>query len=108
MSDIPTSDDFGPITQDDKLYAGLCYLFSPLFPIIIFISEEKKSRPFIKEHLMQSLAVGIVIAIISVIPIVFCIAPLFWLYNVYNAFRAYQGESFDIPLVTDFITSQNW
>ena len=37
----------GP-TDDDKLWALLAYVFSPLVPIIIFLMEDKKERPFLK------------------------------------------------------------
>ena len=32
------------ITSDDKLWALLAYIFSPLVPIIILLMEDKKSR----------------------------------------------------------------
>lgn len=38
------------VTSDDKLWALLAYIFSPLVPIILMLMEDKKNRPFIKAH----------------------------------------------------------
>jgi uncharacterized membrane protein len=54
-------DQFTPseVTSDDKLWAALAYVFSPLVPIIIMLLEDKKNRPFIKAHNMQALVWGV-------------------------------------------------
>ncbi|HEX9595901.1 MAG TPA: DUF4870 domain-containing protein, partial [Anaerolineales bacterium] len=49
------------VTSDDKLWAALAYVFTPLVPIILLLIEDKKNRPFIKEHNMQALVWGIVV-----------------------------------------------
>ena len=41
MSQAPVSSD---ITQDDKLWAALAYVFSPLVPIILMFMEDKKNN----------------------------------------------------------------
>ena len=103
MSEQPPVD----ITQDDKLFAALCYLLSPLVPIIVMFLEDKKERPFIKAHLMQSLLAGIALAILSgiltFIPVVGCITPFLWLLMVYYAYRAFQGEVFEVPVISGFV-----
>lgn len=95
------------ITQDDKLIAALCYVFSPLVPIIVMFLDDKKERPFIKAHLMQSLIAGIAIFILTmvltVIPFVGCISPFLWLIMLYYAYKAFQGEVFEIPVISGFI-----
>ena len=48
------------ITSDDKLWAALTYVFSPLVPIIIMLMESKKNRPFIRAHNAQALVLGII------------------------------------------------
>src|SRR5688572_13420930 len=48
------------VTSDDKLWALLAYIFSPLVPIIILLMEDKKNRPFIRAHNMQALVVGVI------------------------------------------------
>ena len=39
----------GP-SDDDKLWALLAYVFTPLIPIIILLMEDKKNRPRSEEH----------------------------------------------------------
>lgn len=101
------------VTSDDKLWAMLAYLFTPLIPIIILLMEEKKNRPFIKAHNIQALALGVVLAvagaILALIPIVQCVAPFLWLaVIIYYAIKAYKGEYFSIPVITDFVKNQGW
>ncbi|OGO27142.1 MAG: hypothetical protein A2W33_07565 [Chloroflexi bacterium RBG_16_52_11] len=107
MSDQSASPE---ITSDDRLWAALGYIFSPLVPIIILLIEDKRSRPFLKYHSVQSLAVGIVFFIIVAVLSVFtfgCIS-LIWLIMFYWAYTAYKGEYTKIPFVSDFIKKQGW
>jgi uncharacterized membrane protein len=106
------SQNFTPseVTSDDKLWAALAYVFSPLVPIIILLMEDKKNRPYIKYHNIQALVVGIVMII--VVPIIavptFGCGSLLWLIMLYWGYKAYQGETFEIPLVTNFVKNQGW
>ena len=106
------SQSFTPseVTSDDKLWAALAYVFSPLVPIIILLMEEKKNRPFIKYHNIQALVIGIVMII--VVPIIavptFGCGSLLWLIMLYWAYKAYQGEAFEIPVITNFVKNQGW
>ena len=52
------------VTSDDKLWAALAYVFTPLIPIVLMLLEDKKNRPFIKAHNMQALVWGVVFYII--------------------------------------------
>ena len=62
MSDyVPNTD----ITDDDKLWSLLSYIFMPLIPLIMLLLEDKKNRKFIKFHAIQSLAFGVVAYVIS-------------------------------------------
>ena len=101
MSQAPVSSD---ITQDDKLWAALAYAFSPLIPIILMLMEDKKNRPYIKANNMQALILGIITAVTSA----FCIGILVWFYQLYLAYLAYQGQTINIPIVTDFCKNQGW
>jgi len=91
-------------TSDDKLWAALAYVFSPIVPIILMLMEDKKNRPFIKAHNVQALVLGI----ITVITSTFCIGLLVWFYQLYCAYKAYQGETVTIPVVSDFVKGQGW
>ena len=75
--------------------------------------EDKKARPFIKFHAVQSIAAKVVFVIVSIILWYHCgfgalCAPLLWLVFLYWAYKAYQGEMFEIPVVTNFIKQQGW
>jgi uncharacterized membrane protein len=101
------------ITSDDKIWAALGYPISPL-AIIALLMEDKKARPFIKYHAVQSIAFNIVlyvlIAIISVVTFgigAIC-APLLWLVVLWPAINAYQGKYLVIPVITNFLQKQNW
>jgi uncharacterized protein len=92
------------VTSDDKLWALLAYIFSPLVPIIIMVMEDKKNRPFLKAHNAQALILGI----IAVITSSFCIGILVWFYAIYLGFQAYNGKLVEIPVITNFCKGQGW
>jgi uncharacterized membrane protein len=101
------------VTSDDKLWAALGYPI-PLVAIIVLFMEDKKNRPFIKFHAVQSLAANVVFVIlatiISAVTLGFgglCV-PLIWLVFFYWAYQAYQGQMFEIPVITNFIRGQGW
>lgn len=112
MSEQPKS--AGEITSDDKLWALLAYVFTPLVPIIILLMEDKKNRPFIRAHNAQALAWGVVNMVVgtvlSVLLIVCFGAPSFiiWAIGAYWGYKAYQGEYVTIPVITDFVKKQGW
>jgi uncharacterized membrane protein len=98
------------VTSDDKLWAALAYVFSPVVPIIILLMADKKDRPFIKAHNMQALVMGVVMAIL--IPILatftFGCGAIIWFIMLYWAYQAYQGKMITIPVVTDLVKNQGW
>lgn len=92
------------VTSDDKLWALLTYIFSPLVPIILMLMEDKKNRPFIKAHNAQALILGI----IAIVTSSFCIGILVWFYMIYLGFQAYQGKTVEVPVITNFVKGQGW
>ncbi|MGD0574421.1 MAG: DUF4870 domain-containing protein [Anaerolineales bacterium] len=99
-------------TSDDKLWAALAYVFTPIVPIILLLMQEKKTRPYIRAHNAQALAWGIafyiVVAITSAFLIGLCIWPLGLILQIYWAYRAYQGNMINIPVITNFVKKQGW
>jgi len=101
------------VTDDDRLWALLCWIFTPILPFIVMLLEDKKARPYIKYHAVQSLIVGVVNIVASTL-----LSPLLGLgcflglglfvYQIYLAVQAYNGEWVEIPVVTDFAKGQNW
>lgn len=108
MSDQFVSPD---ITPDDRLWAALGYPI-PIIPIVVLLMEEKKNRPFIKFHAVQSLvlnvALYILMFILGVTVILAICAPLLWLVTLWPAYDAYKGNYTELPVITDFIKNQGW
>ncbi|MGD2155477.1 MAG: hypothetical protein PVG14_09390 [Anaerolineales bacterium] len=116
MTEEPTTPEVTPevspeITSDDKLWSALGYPI-PLIAIIVLLLEEKKARPFIKYHAVQSIALNVVLYILMIIlgiTVVGAIcAPLIWLVTLWPAFDSYNGNYTEIPVITDFIKNQDW
>lgn len=109
MSEQPVSTD---ITQDDKLWALLSYIFSPLIPIIVLLMEEKKKRPFIKYHAVMSLVLGIIMfilyAVLGWIFVGLCLGLALYVYMIYIGIKAYGGETMVVPVISDWIKKQGW
>lgn len=95
------------ITDDDKLWALLCWIIGIIVPIIVLLMEDKKDRPFIKYHAVQSLAFGVVWLVAGTITFG-CVGVLGMIYAIYLAIQAYQGKWVTIPIITDFCKNQGW
>jgi uncharacterized membrane protein len=97
------------LTDQDKLMAALSYPI-PIVAIIILLVEDMKNRPFQKYHAVQALAINIVLWVVIMITALFTcgISTLLWFVTLYWAYLAYQGQYFDIPVITDFIKGQGW
>ncbi len=98
------------ITSDDKLWAALAYVFTPIVPIILMLLEDKKGRPFIKAHNAQALIAGIVgVILVPILATITCgIGAFAWILFLYWAYKAYQGEYINIPVITNFVKQQGW
>jgi uncharacterized membrane protein len=101
------------ITNDDKLWAALGYPI-PIVAILALLMEEKKDRPFVKFHAVQSIvfnvAIWVIIIVLSAVTLgigAVC-APIVWLVTLWPAFDSYNGKYTEIPLITDFIKNQGW
>jgi uncharacterized membrane protein len=109
-----TSQPGSNLTSDDKLWAFLGYipLIGWILAILALIMDDKKGRPFIKFHAIQSLILtlinGVVASILSVVVIGICTLIVGMGYMLYIGYKAYQGESMPVPFVSDFIKKQGW
>jgi uncharacterized membrane protein len=111
----------GDITDNDRLLSALAYIFWPIVSIIILVSESNKQRPFQRYHAIQALAADLVIVVVAglascvlatltffiaglcgILPWLLLLIPLYW------AWQAYQGQYFNIPVITQFIRDQKW
>jgi uncharacterized protein len=102
------------ITENDKLMAALCYPIAIVMSIIILLSESMKTRPFQKYHAVQALVLWVVIFIVLFIigcltlGIGFFLYLVAWLILLWPAYKAYKGEAFEVPVITNFIKKQGW
>lgn len=100
------------ITSDDKLWALLAYLFTPIMPVVLMLIEDKKDRPFLKAHYMQALVwgiiVGVISALLSFIVVGLCTGLAGIVLNIIWGIKAYNGEYVEIPVITDFVKKQGW
>ncbi len=98
------------VTSDDKLWAALSYIIAPLLGIIVLMMEDKKNRPFLKYHAVQSIAASIVLFILLPIiaTVTFGCGSVLGFIVFWWAYKAYQGETFEIPVLTSFLKGQGW
>lgn len=102
VTEAPTGAE--EVTQDDKLWALLSYIFSPLIGIIVLLLEDKKDRPFIKYNAVVSIILGVLSVLLSWA----CIGILVWFYAIYLGIKSYQGEWVQVPFISDFVKNQGW
>jgi uncharacterized membrane protein len=92
------------ITQDDKLWSLLSYIFCPLIGIIVLLLEDKKNRPFVRYNAVVSIVLGILVIVLSWA----CIGLIVWIYAIYLGVKAYQGEMVEVPVISDWVRKQGW
>jgi uncharacterized membrane protein len=100
------------VTSDDKLWVLLAYVLTPLVPIIIFLMQDKKTRPFIRAHNAQALVVGLINMVVggllSFTVVLACVPVLVWFLCIYWGIQGYGGKYVEIPVVTKFVKNQGW
>ena len=100
------------ITSEDKLWAALSYIFTPIVPIILLLMDDKKDRPYLKAHYPQALAFGVIVYILTFVLAWVIIGALIGLagfvVSIIWAIKAYNGEYVEIPIITDFVKNQGW
>ncbi len=93
------------VSDDDKLWAMLCYLL-PLLAIVALFMEDKKNRPYIKFNAVQSIVAAVAVSIIT--SVTFGCGGVLGFAFFYWAYLAYQGQNVNIPFISDFIKNQGW
>ncbi len=108
MSQAPVSTE---ATSDDKLWALLAYILTPVVPIIILLMEDKKNRPFLRAHNYQALALGViqlVFWVLSFTCVTLILSLLLFVGQIYWGIQAYNGQYVTIPFLSDFLKKQGW
>ncbi len=100
------------VTSDDRVWVLLCFLLTPIIPIVTLFLDDKKNRPFIKYHTMPTLvlgvAEGIFVSIFALIPFIGYLGGLVWILNLIYALKANSGNYVDIPVISEFVKKQGW
>jgi uncharacterized membrane protein len=98
------------ITPDDRIWAAVAYLFAPLSPIFIHFMAEKRTRPFIRSHYKQAFFLGGVLLLFGIPMLLFTLgfSSIIWFVFPFFAYKAYRGEIFEIPIISEFMKKQNW
>jgi uncharacterized membrane protein len=98
------------ITSDDRIWAAVSYLFSPLAPVCIHLMPEKRGRPFIRAHYPQAFVSGFILFLFGIPLAVFSLGctAILWLVLPLWAYRAYCGEMIRIPFVSEYIQQKGW
>ena len=94
----------GEVTQDDKLWALLSYIFCPLIGIVVLLLEDKKNRPFLRYNAVVSIVLGVIAIVLSWA----CIGIIAWIYAIYLGVKAYKGEWVEVPVISDWVRKQGW
>lgn len=109
------SEQFNPspeISDDDRLWAMLSYILSPIVPIILLFIPEKRERPFLKAHLAQSLVFGVAVYLISALFGGFILGTIIriagFVFEIIWGLAANRGEYVTIPVITDLCKKQGW
>ena len=114
------------VSDNDKMMGLLSYVVSLIVPLVILLSESGKRRGFQRYHAVHSLALSVILFVITlvlactiglVLELVTaglgtcCLAPLAlvpYALSIYYGVQAYQGQYVVIPVVTDFVKGQGW
>ncbi len=104
MAEELNTPEMQEITDDDKLWALLGYIF-PLIALLGLLLEGKKDRAFIKYHAVHALLLAVVVIILSW---TVCLWVLPWVYGIFLGVKAYQGEWVEVPFLTDMAKGQGW
>ncbi len=100
------------VTSDDRLWALLAYILTPIVPIIVLLMPDKKDRPFLKAHNGQALVLGIIEWVINFLlsfVVIGCFTSILTLIvNIYLGIQAYNGKVFEIPVISNFVRQQGW
>ena len=125
VQEMPPEEEQPEITNQDKTIAALSYIVGFILSAVVLLTKEMSARPFQRYHAIQALGfwvavvlyeavMGILACVISatpLAPLACCLWVAFFLPVVpiaYFAYRAYLGEYFDIPFLTNFMRQQGW
>ena len=110
MEEIRESVDESVITPNDRTWAALSWIpATPLWPILAIVAllmEETKDRPFIRYNAVLSITTGVILIPLAIVT---CgLAAFVYFVFFYWAYLAYQGETVEVPVVSNWIRERGW
>ncbi len=100
------------ITDDDKRWACASWLLPPFVPLVVFLWEKKRARPFIRYNAVLATMYAVVAYGLSLILVSILVGCLMgagvFIYQIYLAILAYGGVWIILPVLTDFARNQGW
>ena len=95
------------LTENEKMWAALAYFFGIIGAILAMVMDDSKKSPYVQIHVNQALAEHIAFLFINMLT---CgLATLLYLpLVIWHAYRAYQGELFDIPVLTPYLLKSDF
>ena len=103
------------ITDDDKIWAAVMYAIPLVGVVTLLFLKSKLESQYVHFHAIQVTAFAVT-AITSVFIIGMCtlsvglilLGPALFLLNLFFAYKAYQGNMFELPLITDQLASRGY
>ena len=90
------------LVENDKIFAALAYFFRLIGCALAILLDDTKEKPYIQLHATQALSFHLAFLVINMLTCgaaAFIYIPL----SIWHAYRAYQGEVFDIPVITPWL-----
>ena len=82
----------------NEILCIVTYLLLWLTGILVYITEGQRSKRM-KFHALQAIFLGIVVFVISFIPIIRILGLLLWLYGLYVGVMGYNNKDIEMPLI---------
>ncbi len=95
------------ISSEDKTWGLIMYLFPIMAPVTLFAMKDKLNSKYVHFHAIQCMGWFVTALILSCVT---CgiFGAVVMLGNLFFAWKAYQGEMFEIPVLTDQLANRGY
>ena len=104
---------YDTVNENNRLLAALSYVFGPVGLVLLF-SDAARLHPFQRYHAAHGVATNVVLGAAMGGLTLFtaglgaCLVPAAYVPLFYLAYRAFHGEWFTLPVITDFCRELGW
>ncbi|MGD8555539.1 MAG: hypothetical protein PVJ32_08880 [Anaerolineales bacterium] len=100
------------IKTEDKMMAGLGYVFAPVLPLVYLLVEDCRNRRYVRGHAIQALIWGLgfyaLVGVASSFIVGLCVWTVGMMPGFYWGYRAFRGEKVRIPGIAELVKKQGW